>query len=656
MATIDKYVPGVVECNVDEFKCVDADKEKLYEIFKRLEFKSFIEKYSLDKCNALSSKRSTLNCVVKIVESVFSLDELVNSIKKVKEVVFYNLMDKNERQENLYSISFSYLEEGEYKSFYIEIGNSITEEILFGKLKEIFENQGIRKIGHGIKDFVVYLKNRGIELKGIYFDTIIGAYVLNPSGDKYEISHLSNEFLNEEIESLEDIVGKGKKVKKYSEIGKEKLSEFMAVSCKNIYKLFEIISDKIKENDQEKLYYEVELPLLDVLADMEYWGFKVNEEELNAFSRVLNEKLVILTKDIYNLAGEEFNINSPKQMGVILFDKLGLPSIKKTKTGYSTDAETLEKLEDKHDIINKILEYRQLAKLKSTYVEGMLNVLNQKTGKIHSKFNQVITATGRISSTEPNLQNIPIKLEMGREIRKVFVPSDESFVLLDADYSQIELRVLAHISDDDNMVKAFLRNEDIHTSTASKVFETPKEEITPIMRARAKAVNFGIVYGIGDFSLSKDLGITKKEAKSYIDEYFSQYPDVRKYMNDTVAKGKDDGYVKTLYNRRRYLPELKSSNFVIRSFGERIAMNTPIQGTAADIIKVAMVLVYKELKKRQFKSRLILQVHDELIVEAFIEEKEEVKKILKESMENALVLKVPLTVELKEGNNWYQTK
>ncbi|HHW49213.1 MAG TPA: DNA polymerase I, partial [Clostridiaceae bacterium] len=353
---------------------------------------------------------------------------------------------------------------------------------------------------------------------------------------------------------------------------------------------------------------------------------------------------------------ERFNINSPKQLGVILFEKLKLPASKKTKTGYSTNAEVLEQLSWQHDIVAKILEYRQLVKLKSTYVEGLINVVNPLTGRIHSSFNQTVTVTGRISSTEPNLQNIPVKLEMGRKIRKVFIPQNEDYVLCDADYSQIELRVLAHITGDENMIAAFKNNEDIHTNTASRVFGIEKNEVTPLMRAKAKAVNFGIVYGIGEFSLSKDLGVSIREAKRYIEEYLSKYPNVRQYMHDIVEQAKEYGYVTTLFNRRRYLPELKSSNRNIRAFGERIAMNTPIQGSAADIIKIAMVNVYKELKDKKMKSRLISQVHDELIIEAHVDEKEQVEEILKKNMENAACLKVPLSVEVRTGRSWYDTK
>jgi DNA polymerase-1 len=416
------------------------------------------------------------------------------------------------------------------------------------------------------------------------------------------------------------------------------------------------IKKAIEENGQEELCFNIELPLVEVLADMEYRGFRVNTEELAKYSAELDEKIRSAEKKIYALAGENFNINSTKQLGVILFEKLGLPVVKKTKTGYSTDAEVLEHLAPMHEIVSEILEYRQLIKLKSTYAEGLINVVNPATGRIHSSFNQTVTATGRISSTEPNLQNIPIKLEMGRKIRKVFTPENSNYLLSDADYSQIELRVLAHITGDENLIAAFRNNEDIHTATAAGVFGVPVEQVTPLLRSRAKAVNFGIVYGIGDFSLAKDLGITRKEARRYIDDYLARYSEVKRYMHDTVEYGKKNGYVETMFRRRRYLPELKSSNYNIRSFGERVAMNTPIQGSAADIIKIAMVRVYRELKAHNMKSRLILQVHDELIIETYAAERKEVERILQDCMQNAVSLDVPLVAEVKTGSNWYETK
>jgi len=544
----------------------------------------------------------------------------------------------------------------EDEAWYLDFTNNIDEDEFFRQFKDVLEDGNIKKYGHDLKNFIVYLNNRGIDFNGLAFDTMIGAYIINPSKETYTISELAQEYLNLSVKAVEELAGKGKSFTLFKDMQPDVLSKTVGVYPHVISKVSRKIDSLLKENNQERLYYDIELPLVRTLADMEYYGFKVNVDALVEFSKELQEKIDVVTKEIYTLAGEEFNINSPKQLGVILFEKLGLPIIKKTKTGYSTDAEVLEELSDRHEIVEKILEYRQLVKLKSTYAEGLLAVINPYTGKIHSSFNQTVTATGRISSTEPNLQNIPIKLEMGRKIRKVFIPSDENYLLLDADYSQIELRVLAHITNDENMINAFLNNEDIHTSTAASVFGIPKEEVTPLMRSRAKAVNFGIVYGIGDFSLAKDLKISRKEARAYIDGYLDRYPNVKKYMHDIVEEGKEKGFVTTMFMRRRYLPELKSRNFNIRSFGERVAMNTPIQGSAADIIKIAMVKVHGELKKRKLKSRLILQVHDELIVETFKDEKEEVEKILLEGMQNAVSLKVPLVVEIKSGSNWYETK
>lgn len=410
---------------------------------------------------------------------------------------------------------------------------------------------------------------------------------------------------------------------------------------------------EIKKNCQEQLFFEIEMPLIEVLADMQIAGMKVDREFLHAYGNELGEKLEEVRKEIIEMAGVEFNVNSPKQIGEILFDRLGLSAGKKNKKGYVTDAETLERIKNDHPIVEKILEYKQYAKLKSTYIEGIDNVIDAKDGRVHSNFNQTITATGRLSSTEPNLQNIPIKMELGRKIRKMFVP-ESGYVFIDADYSQIELRVLAHMAQDKTMIDAFNHDEDIHTTTATQIFHVSKEEVTSRLRSRAKTVNFGIVYGQGDFSLSQDLGISKKEAKDYIDAYFEHFSGIKTFMNEKIAQAKKKGYVDTIFQRRRYLPEIHSSNFNIRAFGERIAMNMPIQGSAADIIKIAMIEVNRKLKG--MKSRLVLQVHDELLVETAEEEIEEVKKIVRDSMESAANLSVRLKVELQVGESWYDAK
>ncbi|HOM03595.1 MAG TPA: DNA polymerase I [Acetivibrio sp.] len=648
LAQIERNMPTL--CDIEELKMVEIDREKTYEIFKRLEFKSFIDKFGLNDAKSQDS----VELDIKTVKTVDELEGLKINIKRDGKVYIYYLIDKTgDFSQKLTAVAISSAED---EAWYLDFVNNIDEDEFFRQFKDILEDENIKKYGHDFKNFIVYLNNRGIDFNGLAFDTMIGAYIINSSKDTYTISELAQEYLNLNVKAVEELSGKGKNFTLYRDIEPDVLSKTVGIYPYVISKVSEKIDSLLKENNQEELYYDIELPLVRTLADMEYYGFKVNVNALVEFSRELKEKIDVVTKEIYSLAQEEFNINSPKQLGVILFEKLGLPVIKKTKTGYSTDAEVLEELSDRHEIVEKILEYRQLMKLKSTYAEGLLAVINPYTGKIHSSFNQTVTVTGRISSTEPNLQNIPIKLEMGRKIRKVFIPSDENYRLLDADYSQIELRVLAHITNDENMINAFLNNEDIHTSTAATVFGIPKEEVTPIMRSRAKAVNFGIVYGIGDFSLAKDLKISRKEARTYIDSYLDRYPNVKKYMHDIVEEGKEKGFVTTMFNRRRYLPELKSRNFNIRSFGERIAMNTPIQGSAADIIKIAMVKVHGELKKRKLKSRLILQVHDELIVEVFEDEREEVEKILSEGMQNAVSLRVPLVVEVKSGNNWYETK
>ena len=381
----------------------------------------------------------------------------------------------------------------------------------------------------------------------------------------------------------------------------------------------------------------------------------LDETELEDYGQELKDRLEILTQEIYEICGEEFNINSTKQLGEILFEKLRLPVVKKTKSGYSTDVDVLEKLKQEHPVIEKLLEYRQLMKLNSTYVEGMKPYINPKTKRIHSFFHQTITATGRISSTEPNLQNIPTRFELGKQLRKVFKPAEGS-IYIDADYSQIELRVLAHISNDEHMVQAFNNGEDIHKQAASKVFNTPIDEVTKEQRSNAKAVNFGIVYGISDFGLGEQLGISRKKAKQYIEQYLEQYSGIKKFMTDIVEHAKETGYVETLFKRRRYIPELKSNNYMVRQFGQRAAMNTPIQGTAADIMKIAMINVLKELKKRNMKSKIVLQVHDEMMIEAVLEEVEEVKEILKNCMETAITLNVPLIAEVSEATNWYDCK
>ena len=518
-------------------------------------------------------------------------------------------------------------------------------------LKSFFENERISKLGYDIKNDIIRLNDKNIKFNGIGFDVLIAAYINNPTRTKYDLDILCFDYLGMNMPSS-NIEEDGQIS---MDLGNEDSNDDAGVLAA-IIKLKNFFEADIKKNEQEDLYYKIELPLVEVLADMQITGMYVDKSELEKFGNMLKSRIEVLTSEIYDYAGEEFNINSPKQLGNILFEKLSLPHGKKTKSAYSTNLDVLNKLMGEHTIIEDIMEYRTLTKLNSTYVDSLISIINPSTGRIHSSFNQTVTATGRISSTEPNLQNIPVRTDIGREIRKMFTAEGDNRVLVDADYSQIELRVLADISGDENMCGAFRNNIDIHRQTASQVFDVPLDEVDSTMRFRAKAVNFGIVYGIGAFSLAQDLKISRKEADQYIKHYLEHYPKVDEYMKNIVEKAKEDGYVTTMYNRRRYLPELKASNKITQAFGERVAMNAPIQGTAADIIKIAMVNVYNRLKREGLKSKLVLQVHDELIVEAVSDEKEAVERVVREEMQNAAKLKVPLIVDLNVGHSWYDTK
>ena len=485
----------------------------------------------------------------------------------------------------------------------------------------------------GLKEYLGYLPAAN---KETCFDVILAAYLLNPLKSDYEYEDVAREQLNLLIDE---------------KVGSAEKACYEAYTA---YAAAPVLDTKLKEAGMDRLFYDIEMPLVFTLFDMEQTGVRIEAEALKTYGDELGGRIVELEKEIYDLAGEAFNINSPKQLGVILFEKLGMPHAKKTKTGYSTAADVLDKLAPDYPIVAKILEYRQLTKLKSTYADGLAAYIGND-GRIHGKFNQTVTATGRLSSTEPNLQNIPVRMELGRLIRKVFVP-EEGYIFVDADYSQIELRILAHCSGDEQLIQAYREARDIHRMTAAQVFHTPFDEVTDLQRRNAKAVNFGIVYGISSFGLSQDLSITRKEATQYIEHYFETYPGIKKFLDDCVANAKEKGYAVTLFGRRRPVPELKSSNFMQRNFGERVAMNAPIQGSAADIIKIAMIDVNEELKKRGMKSRLILQVHDELLIEAEKSEVEEVKEILKDKMEHAAELLVPLIADMHTGKNWYEAK
>lgn len=537
---------------------------------------------------------------------------------------------------------------------YIEC--DLTDTAAKGTLIEFLESPTYQKVVHDSKAFKHELLKVGLGLSGVSFDTFISAYLLHSTNKTYDLAELEELFLNRQsLMSLENLLGKGKSQKKWRQLEESVRLNNIGKRARLSLTVAKAMKEALQEQNMTRLFYDIEMPLIDVLFDMEVEGIKVDPEGLRNYGEELQGLLDTLTASIYEAAGEAFNINSPKQLGIILFEKLGIPCAKKTKTGYSTAAEVLEALKDEYPIVAQILEYRQYAKLKSTYVDGLLNVLTEHH-KIHSTFNQTITATGRLSSTEPNLQNIPVKFEMGKKIRQLFVPSSEDHIFLDGDYSQIELRVLAHMSGDPTLIKAFKENIDIHTLTASQVFHVPFEEVTSLQRSNAKAVNFGIVYGISAFALSDDIKTSQKEAQKYIDGYFEKYPCIKGYLDEIIDFAMQKGYVETLYHRRREIPEILASNYNMREFGKRVAMNTPIQGTSADIIKIAMIRVHAKLKEYNLKSKLILTVHDELLIDAHKDEVTLVKKLLKEEMENAAELSVPLLVDVHEGNNWLAVK
>ena len=683
LGEINLQVP--IEDTLENFKVEEWNKKEVYDIFKQLNFKRYIERFNLAQNsgetegneNGLGSK-ADLKSLYEI-EECEDIKKLVEKIKKKKKVFLGDLgtEQKSLYKENVDNVSDScaankllpqiinqkiteiciYTD----KAYYIPV-----KENTFDELKEILEDETIEKVSMDFSRKYIIFRQEGIKINNMGFDAKIAAYLLDPTNNKLSFEDIVenqldidiNDYLKKPEEKQEQInlfdaldLQQEKNEKEAKQYRKEKL-------CLETYLLSRLekeMTKKLEEINILELFKNIEMPTVEVLSEMQWNGMYANKEELERFGNKLKEQLEIKTKMIYEMAGEEFNINSTKQLGEILFEKKKLPVIKKTKSGYSTDVDVLEKLKKEDPIIEQILEYRQLQKLNSTYVEGLKPYINPITNRIHSFFHQTITATGRISSTEPNLQNIPTRFELGKQVRKIFEP-EKGKIYIDADYSQIELRVLAHMSQDEHMMQAFRNNEDIHRQAASKVFKTPIDEVTKEQRSSAKAVNFGIVYGISDFGLGEQLGISRKMAKQYIEEYLEEYAGIKKYMDEVTETAKNKGYVETLFHRRRYIPELKSKNYNVRQFGMRAAMNTPIQGTAADIMKIAMINVYNRLRKEKIDAKIVLQVHDEMMIEAAIEEAESVKEILKYEMENAVKLSVPLIAEVSEANNWYDCK
>lgn len=612
LATIDRNVP--IEASLEDMKLKGGNPARLRELFAEFGFKSL-----MDKLKAISGD----------VPEETRLPELN------KEPDINRIIEKSRSEKKL---DFVLVYDNKEPSGIIADGGSFISLDRIQELGDVLKDEKIVKNTYGAKAAYNLAKRRDMEIKGLEFDAEIAAYLLNPSESSYSMGELIHRFAG--ITVTEE---------------KSNTDQVAALFVEKLPVIKEQMLKEIKRLDMEKLFYDIEMPLIETLSDMEVTGFKADRKTLEDMGRELESEINTLTSEIYDMAGEEFNINSPKQLGVILFEKLRLPVIKKTKTGYSTDAEVLDELSSQHEIVEKILNYRGLVKLKSTYTDGLIACIGED-GRIHSTFNQTVTATGRISSTDPNLQNIPIKMEQGRRIRKAFVPSSKDYVIMSADYSQIELRVLAHISGDESFIDAFRKGQDIHARTASEVFGIPLDKVTKEARSRAKAVNFGIMYGLSDFGLARDLKISRKEAKSYIENYFRRCSKIKEYLDNAVEEGRKNGYVRTLMNRIRYIPEINSSNRNTRNFGERLAMNTPIQGTAADIIKIAMVRVHNMLKQQGLKSKLILQVHDELILEVHRDEIEQVRNLVKEQMEGAVKLSVPMNVDINWGENWYEAK
>ena len=635
LATIRTNSP--IEFEQEKFQLGNIFTKEAYELCRKLDFRNFLMKFDPAEVNENTMEQDFFTC-----NDLEGCEALFEKAGHAEAVGIALLWDK----EGVYGTGLAL---GEAEMYYVPVEGMVTAAYLSDKIGRLGKNTTVCSM-----DIKTMLKRADLTPDANVFDCGIAAYLLNPLKSTYTYEELAKDYLDGKLlPGKEELLGKISLKKAWE----EDMPELEHLACYMAYTAFATrapLKAKLQETGMWKVYTEIELPLVFTLDSMEKWGIEVKGEELKNYGEKLTVRIHELEKLIWQQAGEEFNINSPKQLGVILFEKMAIPGGKKTKTGYSTSADILEKLASENPIINDILEYRQLTKLKSTYADGLGAVI-EKDGRIHSTFNQTITATGRISSTEPNLQNIPVRMELGRLIRKVFVP-EAGFVFLDADYSQIELRVLAHMSGDEKLIKAYREAEDIHRLTASQVFHIPLEEVTPLQRRNAKAVNFGIVYGISSFGLSQDLSITRKEAAAYIQKYFETYPSIKGFLDGLVEQGKEKGYVSTMFGRRRPVPELKSSNFMQRSFGERVAMNSPIQGTAADIIKIAMNRVYKRLLDEKLRSRLVLQVHDELLIETWKDEIPQVSRILEEEMKGAANLAVELEVDMHQGNNWYEAK
>lgn len=673
LATIHCQVP--IEIDFEKAKLENPDFDKLREIFVDLEFKNLYNRllkiYDASKEN--EKPVETISTDLKTTNRDKTKYQLITSVKKAKELftklnstelfVFDTETDGlNPFQLKLAGVSFSTKAN---EGYFIAINpfegrsdlfNPINDERLsikdFVKIfKPLLENSHIKKVCQNGKYDISVMRSIGIEVNNFYFDTMLASYLIDPD-QKHGMDELAQKYLDYQPIPLSDLIGVKKDPAKIFEVEVDKLSEYSAEDADITFRLFEILNKELEKNNLKKLAHEVEFPLVPVLEEMEFHGIKVDEKVLNELSKDLTLLMDNYSAEIFRLSGTQFNINSPKQLQEILFNKLQLAKGRKTKTGFSTDARSLEFLRGEHEIIEVLLNYRQVSKLKSTYADSLPNLINPKTGRIHTSYNQTVASTGRLSSIDPNLQNIPIRSELGKEIRKAFVPRDGNHILLSADYSQIELRILTAICKDEGLMKAFKNGEDIHRSTAALVFMVPQKDVTPDMRRKAKEVNFGILYGIGPFGLKTRLGVTQQHAKDIIETYFKTFKRVKNYMDDSVENARAKGFAETLLGRRRFLRNINSNNRVVRQFEERVAINMPIQGTAADMIKLAMINIHYEIKKQKMKSRMLLQVHDELLFDAHKSEVDDLKTLVKDLMENAMPMAVPILVEVGTGDNW----
>jgi DNA polymerase-1 len=645
LARLHEDVP--IDIDYDSLKLKEPDNPALLAILRDLEFPSLLKYVTPEPAHEAE--------YIPVLDEK-GLQDMIAALSASSELSFdTETTSADPMQAELVGIS---LAKEPYRAYYLPLAHTyagvprqIDRDQALRALAPVLANASIGKIGQNMKYDLLVLGHYGIAVQGLFFDTMIASYVLNPSKMSHGLDAIALEYLNYKITTYADVTGTGKKQIGFNEVGIETAARYSGEDADITLRLKRVLEPKLAEHNLEKLFHEIEMPLMEVLVDMERTGVKIDAAFLQNMSKQLEHEMARGAAAVYELAGTEFNINSPKQLADILFVKLGLTPLKKTKTGFSTDVDVLEELAHVHPLPAEILAYRTLTKLKSTYIDALPAMINPGTGRLHTSYNQTVTATGRLSSSEPNLQNIPIRTELGREIRKAFIP-EAGANLLSADYSQIELRILAHMSGDSGLIRTFIDGQDVHTRTASEIFGLPPEEVTPEMRRKAKAVNFGIIYGISAFGLARDIGVSNSEARRYIDNYFARYPKVREFLDRTIEDAKTNGHVTTLFGRRRFIPELASSTASVRSFGERMAVNTPIQGTAADLIKIAMIDIHRRIKEQGLGSKMILQVHDELVFEVPDGEIDHMKNLVREGMENVITLSVPIRVDMAAGRNW----